>query len=1067
LINQKIDLVFTLSLLFIAILSGCEVAGPTNEDPLFELLSSEQTGIYFSNDLHEGLNTNVLMYEYFYNGGGVAVGDINGDDLEDLYFTGNMTSNRLYLNKGNMQFEDVTLAAGVAGREGPWKTGVSMADVNGDDLLDVYVCYSGNLIPDKRRNELFINKGVNAEGIPQFEEQAREFGLDHSGTSTQAVFFDYDKDNDLDMFLLNHNVRSLSVLDEASTFDLLTKTDSVSGVRLYENNKNFYFDVTDNAGIKSSPLTYGLGAGIADVNQDGWPDIYVSNDYAVPDFLYINNRDGTFTDQLKSSIGHTSHFSMGNNISDINNDGLPDIYTLDMLPEDNRRQKLLVSPDNYEKFDLNLKTGFHYQYMRNMLHVNNGNGTFSEIGQLAGISNTDWSWAPLFADFDNDGWKDLFVTNGFVRDFTNLDFTKYMGGFLQNKNLKRQDILHLVQEIPSTEIRNYMYRNVGDLSFKDIGSSWGFDAPSKSNGAAYSDLDNDGDLDLVVNNINQPAFVYQNKADRKKSHFLKVKLEGLNGNTQGVGAKIYLYQKGTQQYLEQMPAVGYQSSVSPILHFGLGTETSPDSLLIIWPGGRQQLLYNIKADQKLVINEKDAVIKPVHTKSEDSFFKDVRSPVPYRYSRSLTNDFKRQPLMVSPHSFNGPCLIKGDVNNDGLEDIYAGGENGSSGKLFIQRKNGEFVLNEQRSFETDRKFDDADAVFFDANKDGFVDLYVSSGGYANYLSNDPLLQDRLYFNDGRGNFSRQQSALPKMEGSKGCVRVTDINGDSYPDLFVGGRVIPGRYPETPPSYLLINDGKGQFTDRTEQIAPEVRRIGMVSDAAWVDLNKDRKPDLIMVGEWMPVSVMINDSGKLVNKTKDFFAKEYSGWWNSLLVEDFNNDGEPDLVVGKLINNSRIRIDKLLHVIARSGSIPILHTAISSIESEISHGTGSTSCLVLASLNLIEWIFSFYIVGARLPRRPIEKDGCIKSWIPVLIGRTCFSGVVPFEAGSIHHFIVVHKVLNRSITCPVVISIRSVVSAYPGTFLFSLIDKIAGKKKFTCTTSGNDTATSSHRDNLIV
>jgi len=869
-----------------------------NATPLFTLLTPEQTHVDFSNTLSEGLNTNVLMYEYFYNGGGVAVGDLNGDGLQDLYFTGNMTDNKMYLNKGHMQFTDITAIADVAGRPGPWKTGVTMVDINGDGKLDLYVCYSGNVGPEKRENQLFINQGNDKDGIPHFTEEAQKYGLADQGYSTQAVFFDYDRDGDLDMFLLNHSPTQLPVLDEVNTIAILKKSSSFSGVKLYRNDNGVFKNVTEQAGISSSDLTYGLGAAIADINGDGWPDIYISNDYTIPDFLYINNGDGTFTNKLQTSLGHTSEFSMGNNISDINNDGLPDIFTLDMLPEDNRRQKLLFAPDNYEKFNLTLKTGFYYQYMRNMLQINNGNGTFSEIGQLSGISNTDWSWAPLLADYDNDGWKDLFVTNGFTRDFTNMDFLKYMGDFLKDRRLMRKDIFNLVQQIPSSQVKSYFFKNNGDLTFTNTSAPWGISQSSNSNGAAYADLDNDGDLDLVVNNINQAAFIYQNESDKQSgNHYLQLKLEGGGKNTQGIGAKVTIYIKNKKQYLEQMPSRGFQSSVSPILHFGLGKDKQVDSLRIVWQQGKAQLLKNVKADQQLTLNEKDAdnsiqipqVIKPVFT--------EVNSPIANKQEKNSLNDFKRQPLMVNPLSFGGPCITKGDVNGDGLEDVYVGGGSGKPGVLYIQQSGGSFTAKLEPAFEADKKSSDADAVFFDANGDGKPDLYVCAGGYDNYLPNDPLLQDRLYINDGKGNFTKSKGALPAMLSSKSCVRVADINADGHPDLFIGGRVIPGRYPETPASYILINDGKGHFTDATVKYNPQLQHIGMVTDAAWVDMNGDKKPDLVLVGEWMPVTVLINIDGKLINNTQNYFDEPNSGWWNKIFVDDFNHDGHPDLMVG--------------------------------------------------------------------------------------------------------------------------------------------------------------------------
>jgi hypothetical protein len=880
------------------------------QEPIFTLLFPDKTNIDFQNIINEGLNTNVLMYEYFYNGGGVAVGDVNGDGLEDLYFTSNMQQNKLYLNKNKMQFQDITTHAGVAGREGPWKTGTTMVDINADGKLDIYVCHSGNLQPEKKANELFINQGNGADGIPTFVEQAAKFGLDSPASSTNAYFFDADKDGDLDMFLLNHNIKSLPVLDEARTAALIKVDDSVSGSRFYKNDKGFFKDITRQAGIQSSALSYGLGAGIADLNQDSWPDIYVSNDYAVPDRLYINNKNGSFREVSHEQLGHTSNFSMGNDVADINNDLLPDIFTLDMLPEDNRRQKLLMAPDNYDKFDLGVRSGFHYQYMRNMLQLNNGNSTFSEIGQVSGISNTDWSWAALFADYDNDGLKDLYITNGYLHDYTNLDFLKYMDDFMATKQggFQRTDVLELVQKMPSSNVKNYIFRNNGKLNFKDQTSNWGMGEQSNSSGAAYADLDNDGDLDLVVNNINSPAFIYQNEANTKlNNQFLKVKLNGENGNKMGIGAKVYLFAQGNTQFQEQMPTRGYQSNVSFIMNFGLGKNTKIDSIRIVWNSDKSQVLKNVQANQTLVLEEKNASIKTNLVIQNKTFFSEITSPIISIQNKTTHNDFKRQPLLTNSQSFISPIMVKGDVNKDGLEDIFVGGSYGKSSEIYIQSSSTSLQFT-KKPFPSNPNADVSDAVFFDANGDGFQDIYVAYGGYGNFTENDPNLQDQLFLNNGKGDFQLSPSALPVMLTSTGCVRVADINGDSKPDLFVGSRVSVGKYPNIPRSYVLINEGKGNGSSpRFKENTPEeLKYIGMLTDAAFVDLNKDKKQELVIVGEWMPITVFENENGKLVDKTEKYFDRKLSGWWNKLTVEDLNGDGSPDLLVGNLGLNSQTK-----------------------------------------------------------------------------------------------------------------------------------------------------------------
>ena len=713
-----------------------------------------------------------------------------------------------------------------------------------------------------------------------------------------------------------------------------------TGVKLFQNTGNSFRENTVGAGILNTSLSFGLGVSVADVNNDGWQDIYLCNDYHASDYLYINNRNGTFTDRLGEMIGYTSEFSMGNDVADFNNDGWNDIYTLDMVPEDNRRQKLLSATDNYELFEMRNKVGLHPQFMRNMLHLNNGLSpspsknksfhspsptgeggrrpdeegrgevSFSEIAQLSGVSNTDWSWAPLFADFDNDGWKDLFVTNGFVHDYTNMDFMKYMGDYLRQNNyeVQNKNLLDLALKAPSSDVVNYVFKNNGDLTFKNMSAAWGIDKPSNSNGAAYADLDNDGDLDLVVNNTKQIAAIFRNDASKiTGNHHLRLKLKGENKNTLGIGARIFVYCDSVMQTVEQLVSRGFQSSVSPVLHVGLGTSTEVDSLRVIWPSGKTQLLKNLAVDYLLLLAEADASekyrITPVKL---TPLLRAVPNLIKYAHVENHTNDFKRQPLLTTSLSYSGPCIAKGDINADGLEDLYIGGASSQSGKIFLQNSKGQFTATNQPAFAEDVKSEDADACFADVDGDGDADLYVSSGGYDGFVPNDAALQDRLYLNDGKGKFTRAENSLPKMLVSKGCVTASDINSDGAIDFFVGGRVIPGRYPETPQSFLLMNDGKGRFTNIIGNEANLLAKAGMISSAVFVDLNSDKQPDLITAGEFMPIQIWINNKGQFTDQTTTYFSKPVHGCWNKIIVDDINNDGKPDIIAGNMGLNSQLK-----------------------------------------------------------------------------------------------------------------------------------------------------------------
>lgn len=869
------------------------------QQPLFQILPSAKTNIHFSNTINETESLNVLSYEYFYNGGGIAVGDLNNDGLEDLFFTGNMKPNKLYINQGNLRFKDMTREANkeLEGRKDGWKTGVTMADVNADGLLDIYICYSGKREPDVRRNQLFINLGNG-----KFAEKAKEYGLDDPGYSTQGIFFDYDNDGDLDMFLLNHNVKKIDNMEFAK---YANQTDEYAGNKLYENKNNHFIEVSKKAGIIQNPLTFGLGIAIADLNKDGWQDIYVTNDYNEPDYVYINKHDGTFSEQSKDLLRHLSHFSMGVDIADFNNDGFPDIFTLDMLPEDNHRRKSLQLEENYESFELMQQQQLYKQYMRNMLQLNNGDGTFSEIAQLAGVAATDWSWCPLLADFDNDGYKDIFVSNGYQRDYTNKDFMRYWGDYKIKKAMAGEPFLlmDLVKAMPSTKLPNYIYRNNQDLTFSNKQKEWGLSNASISSGAVYADLDNDGDLDLVVNNIDEEATIYQNTSrENSLNSFISIKLKGKGANTNAIGAKVILKVNKTMQYQEVNPGRGYLSTVSTVLNFGLGKAKVVDTIRVIWPDNTTQTLQNVAENQRLVISyQPEQETKKTRVKEQVPLFRKVAPLIDYKPEESSLNDFKRQLLMLFMYSKASPVIVKADVNRDGLEDLFVGGDQQSPGKIFVQQVKGKFTTIDLPGGPQTSTV--SAAAFFDANNDGYPDLYLAKGGYALYQANTADLQDQLFINDKKGHFYISPVPLPTVNASsKSCVRPCDFDGDGDEDLFVGGRIIPGEYPLSPKSYLLVSDGKGNFTVADVPFA----NAGMVTDARWVDLDKDGRKDLILCGEMIPIQVYMNTKTGFTDQTLKYFNKPVRGFWFSLALADVDGDGQDDLIAGNLGLNTQIR-----------------------------------------------------------------------------------------------------------------------------------------------------------------
>jgi hypothetical protein len=859
------------------------------KNTVFTSIPESHSKIDFQNTVDENLDFNFLNYSYIYNGGGVAVGDINNDGLEDIYFTSNQSSNKLYVNKGNFVFEDITEKAHVEDNGG-WTTGVTMVDINNDGWLDIYVCKSGSLQNrEARQNKLFINQKNN-----KFTEEALKYGLKEYGFSTQAYFLDYDKDGDLDMYLVNHSSDSnKDMLVDPQYQNRLTRDDLD---RLFRNDNGIYKDVTKVSGI-SNLKAWGLSASIGDFNNDSWPDIYVANDFLEPDFLYINNKNGTFSNKILENFKHISTNSMGSDFADINNDLLPDLIVLDMMAADRKRGKENMASMNTAKFNRMVNKGYHHQYISNMLQLNYGNGTFSDIGQFSGIAKTDWSWAPLIADFDNDGFNDVFITNGIDKDLSNQDFRNQM----KRKNLNQNTEANLKEAIgliPSTKLSNYMFINNRDFTFQDVSTNYGFETKINSNGAAYADFDNDGDLDLVLNNQSDKASIYRNNT---KANYITIKLKGSDKNIKGIGAMVLVYANNTQQLKELYVSRGYQSSVSYNLNFGLGKSKIIDSIKVIWNNNKTQVLTHIEANKQLTLSYSKARKRDALVRKNKSLFDSISASsigIHYKHKAVNFDDYRLQLLLPQKQSVIDNAFKVADVNNDGLDDIFIGNTIGFPAELYIQNSLGTFVKSNEDLFEEDKDYNDNNALFFDADNDGDLDLYVASGNYSQ-PENSLLLQDRLYINNGKGYFYKRK--LPKMLNVTKAIATADFDNDGDLDLFVGGRVVSGKYPMAPTSYLLENRN-GNFVDITAIKAKELQSIGLVNDAQFSDYDNDGDSDLILVGEWIPVLFFNNDKG--VFTKIDLPSNKKTGWFQTIKRIDYDADGDDDYFVGNFGENNK-------------------------------------------------------------------------------------------------------------------------------------------------------------------
>ena len=875
-------------------------------ETLFTLLDAKETGINFLNKVKNQKNFNIFKYRNFYNGGGVAIGDINNDGLADIYLTGNMVANKLYLNKGNLTFEDISVSAGIEGNK-PWSTGVVMVDINQDGLLDIYVSNAGNLEGNNHDNDLYINNGDLT-----FTEKASDFNLAKTGFSTHASFFDYDKDGDLDAYILNNSnipVTSLGYAEQrdkrAQDWENVPKIFRGVGDMLLRNDNGKFTDVSEEAGIYGSLIGFGLGVMVTDMNGDFYPDIYVSNDFYERDYLYINNQDGTFKEDITNWTSHLSLSAMGVDIADINNDGNADIFITDMLPEADQRVKSVMEFEGYNVFKLKQSKDFSQQYIQNTLQLNNGNSTFSEVAYFSGVAKTDWSWAGLLFDMDNDGNRDIFITNGINHDLTDLDFVNFFANEIIQKMAltgKKQAIDSIINKMPVKPQPNYAYKNNGDITFDNANKEWGFETPSLSNGVAYGDLDNDGDLDMVINNVNMLPFVYRNNSDSlTNNNYLKIKLEGDQVNKFGIGSTVKIFHNNKIYVQEQMPSRGFQSSMDYVMTIGLGKATKVDSLRIIWPNNKTQKWDNIEVNSTLTLKQSEAteIQSSFLPKQNKTLVTEVLKTTLQKHQENSYSDFDYEGLINKMLSQEGPALAIGDINNDGNDDFYIGGAKNQPGLLYLNLGNGKTALSIQKSFDKDAFYEDTTATFFDANGDGNLDLMIGSGG--NEIGQENNYKVRLYINNGKGRFDSAEKKLPSLRKNISVITPYDFDNDGDIDVFIGARSLVATYGINPTHQFLENNGDGTFIDTTEKVAYDVKSAGMITDAIWKDINKDGKKDLITVSEWDTPKIYINNGRRLIKQKSTL--DDLFGMWNVVEAADLDNDGDIDFIIGNQGSNT--------------------------------------------------------------------------------------------------------------------------------------------------------------------